>query len=52
VIRTDPQCVAQPAGALRDNIFGKYSRGFLLLDEGQDDDLGLFEVAVGIDAAR
>src|ERR1017187_4003634 len=51
VIGADAQGVAEAAGAFRHDVLGEKGGGALLLHERQHDDLGFFEVPVGIDAA-
>src|ERR1039457_5724442 len=51
VIGADAQGVAEAAGAFRHDVPGEKGRPALLLHERQHDDLGLFQVPVGIDAA-
>src|ERR1017187_9729286 len=51
VIGANAQGVAEAAGAFRHDVPGEKGGGALLLHEGQHDDLGFFQVSVGIDAA-
>src|ERR1039457_7656757 len=51
VIGADAQGVAEAAGAFRHDVPGEKGGGALLLHERQHDDLGFFQVSVGIDAA-
>src|ERR1019366_1205333 len=51
VIGADAQGVAEAAGAFRHDVPGEKGGGALLLHERQHDDLGFFQVPVGIDAA-
>src|ERR1022692_609558 len=51
VVGADAQGVAEAAGAFRHDVPGEKGRPVPLLHEGQHNDLGLFQVPVGIDAA-
>ena len=51
VVGADAQGVAQPSGPFRHDVLAETPPPPLLLDRGQHDHLGFFQVAVGIDAA-